>query len=125
MEALQAVLPEIEKSGATLVAISPMLAKYTPQLVQKLGLTFPVLSDPGNKVAAKFGAVYTLPEAMREVYRSLGLDIPRFNGDDSWRLPMPARIIIDPAGTIHRADFYPDHTLRPEPDETVEILRRM
>jgi len=102
-----------------------MLRKYTPQLTQKLNLTFPVLSDPGNRVASKFGSVFTLPKPMQEVYNTLGIDVPRFNGDDSWTLPMPARIIIDREGIIRRADFTVDHTIRPEPDETVSILGRM
>lgn len=102
-----------------------MLPKYTPQLVQKLGITFPVLSDPGNLVAKQFGAVYAMPEAMRAVYLSLGIDVPRFNGDDSWLLPMPARIIIGTAGIIRTADFTADHTIRPEPEETVRLLQNL
>jgi peroxiredoxin len=102
-----------------------MLPKYTPQLVQKLGLSFPVLSDVGNLVSESFGAVYSMPQAMRAVYLTLGIDVPRFNGDDSWRLPMPARIIIGTAGIIRAADFTADHTHRPEPEETVRLLQNL
>ena len=72
LEALQEILPEIQATGTSLLAISPMLSKYAPQLVNKLGLTFPVLSDPGCKVMAAWGILFTLPPAMIEVYQAYG-----------------------------------------------------
>jgi len=77
-----------------MVAISPMLEKYAPQLVQKLGLGYPLLCDPGNKVAERFGVAFTLPAILQELYRGFGIDLERFNGDTSWRLPMPVMSII-------------------------------
>ncbi len=102
-----------------------MREKYAPQLVQKLQLDFPVLSDPGNRVAERFGVVYTLPNGMKEIYQGLGIDLERFNGDTAWRLPMPGRIIVDGGGTIRDVDIHPDHTTRPEPEETLAILRTL
>lgn len=106
------------------MAVSPMLGKYTPQVVRKHHLSFPVLSDPGNKVASEFGLVFTFPDYLRELYLEFGLDIPRYNGDDSWRLPMPARYVIDQDGMIQNAEAHPDYTVRPEPSETIAILKR-
>lgn len=102
-----------------------MLAKYTPQVVQKHNLSFPVLSDPSNRVAEQFGLVYSFPEYLREIYLEFDLDIPRFNGDDSWRLPLPARYIIGRDGIVQNAEAHPDHTVRPEPEETVQILKQL
>ncbi len=102
-----------------------MQDKYAPQLVQKLQLSFPVLSDPGNRVAEQFGVVYTLSNGMKEIYKDLGIDLERFNGDTNLRLPMPGRIIIDGGGIIRDVDIHPDHTTRPEPEETLAILRSL
>jgi peroxiredoxin len=52
----------------------------------------------------------------------LGVDLEKFNGDNSWTLPMPARYIIDQHSTIRAADVNPDYTVRPEPEETVKVL---
>ena len=52
-----------------------MREKYAPQLVQKLQLSFPILSDPGNQVAEQFGVVYTLSNGMKEIYKGLGIDL--------------------------------------------------
>ncbi len=83
------------------------------------------MTDRGNKVAAQFGLVWELPEYLREIYRTFPLDIPKFNGDDSWTLPIPARFIVDRHGIIRAAQSDPDYTTRPEPSETLEALRAL
>ena len=100
-----------------------MLSKYAPQLVKKLGLEFPVLSDPGNKFMEQLGVVHSLPQELIEVYRGFGIDLERFNGDANWRLPLPGRIIVDTGGVVRNVSLSTDHTLRPEPAESLELLR--
>jgi peroxiredoxin len=60
--------------------------------------------------------------ALREIYRSLGIDLERHNGDASWTLPMPARYIIGQDGLIHDADVRVEYTTRPEPEEILKKL---
>jgi peroxiredoxin len=105
------------------VVISPQLEKYSEQLTKKHNLTFSMLCDKGNRIASRFGLVYGFPDDLRELYRNFGIDLERYNGDDSWTLPMPARFILDQKGTIISADVNPDYTIRPEPDEIIEILK--
>ncbi len=82
-----------------------------------------MLSDPGNRVARKFSLVFQLSEELRKVYLSFGVDLEKFNGDDSWTLPMPARFVIDRSGIIRSADVSADYTIRPEPADTIKVLR--
>jgi hypothetical protein len=50
------------------------------------------LSDADNDVAATFGLRFELPDYLIELYKRAGkIDLPSFNGDPSWTLPMPAR----------------------------------
>lgn len=121
--ALQEVLPEITKLGATLVAISPQLPQYSREVAEKHRLTFDLLSDEGNRVAQKFGLVFKLPEDLRQVYLKFGINLPGVNGEDSWTLPMPARFVVDQTGTIRAANVDPDYTRRPDPADIVEALR--
>jgi peroxiredoxin len=125
LAALQEVLPQITAMGASLVAVSPQLEKYNLKLIAEKVLTFEVLSDPANLVASKFNLLFTLPEDLREVYLSFGIDLAKFNGDESWTLPMPARFVIDQGGVIRAADVNPDYTVRPEPGATVEVLKSL
>jgi len=118
-------LPQIDESGARLIALSPMVSKYAPQLVNKLGLTFPVLSDFGSNILEHLGVVYELEDSMVEIYKGFGIDLDRFNNDDSWRLPLPGRIIIDTNGVVKNVELSTDHADRPEPTETLEILKNL
>ena len=76
-------------------------------------------------MAARYGLVFTLPEDLRRVYLDLGIDLTRANGDATWTLPMPARFVIDQEGIIRAADADPDYTHRPEPADTVAVLRTL
>ena len=90
LEALRDEYPKFLALGATLVAISPQLREHSLRLVEEKRIPFDLLGDPGNAVAAAFGVRFVLPDDLRLVNRSLGLDLSAFNGDDSWELPMPA-----------------------------------
>jgi peroxiredoxin len=92
-------------------------------VVKKHHLTFSVLGDPGNQVAAQFGLVYRLPDDLAGLYQQFGIDLKRFNGDGLSKLPMPGRFILDSRGTIINADVHPDYTKRPEPQDIVQILK--
>jgi len=94
-------------------------------MAEKNHFDFDLLRDDGNVIAAKFGLVFQLPADLREVYSGFGVDLARFNEDDSWTLPMPARIVIDRRGTIRHVDVDPDYTVRPDPAETVAVLKKL
>ena len=108
-----------------MVVLSPELPPATAALAVKHSLTFPIVWDQGNAVAEAFGLAFTLPEDLRAVYLSFGNDLAKRNDDPSWRLPMPARFVIDAAGVIRSAEADPDYTTRPEPEATLETLKRV
>ncbi len=83
------------------------------------------LQEQLNAIKSKTAAMMT-PEvsaAMKKGFEIFKLDPPRFNGDDSWALPMPSRFIVDQHAVIRAADVNLDHTVRPEPDTAIEVLR--
>lgn len=122
---MQLKLPEIESLGAQLVAISPNLPDKSLSTVEKNRIAFEVLSDVGNHVAREFGLVFTLSEKLRPIYASFGIDIPAFDGDDTFELPMPATYVIDTDDTITYAFVDPDYTKRLGPAEIVNVLKNM
>jgi len=92
-------------------------------MVEKLGLSFPLLGDPGNRIAALFNLVITVPPPLQELYRSWGIDLERVNGDSTWTLPLPSRYVVGRDGVIVDARINTDHTRRPEPEQTLAVLR--
>lgn len=116
---------QILATGATLVAISPQLPKYSKQIVKKNNLAFPVLADIDNEVATLFGLTFTLPGDLKEIYSNFGIDLERFNGNSAWQLPLSGRFISDSHGIIRNVEVHPDYTQRPDPSEIVELLKSL
>jgi peroxiredoxin len=63
LQALQEALPALRERGAQLVAISPQTPSNSRKSQRDNKITFPVLSDPGNEVAARFGLRFRLPDS--------------------------------------------------------------
>jgi len=105
-----------------MVAVSPQLVGLNRAMKAEKNLPFEILSDPGNQIAARYGIKYKLPEDLIRIYRQFGLKVDEHNGDDSWTLPLPARLIIDRDGIIRYAAVSPDYTDRPEPEDTLAAL---
>lgn len=123
LQALEAALPDFTALGASLAAISPQTPVNSRKSVRQNGLSFPILADKGNEVAASFGLRFALPDDLIALYRSLKNDLPAVNGDPSWTLPMPARFVIGQDGIILYAEVNPDYTRRPEPEAMLPALR--
>ena len=124
LQALEAFLPQIEEQGGALVAISPQSAANSRKSARQNELSFPILSDHGNEVAAAFGLRYHLPDYLIELYKQLGNDLPLVNGEPSWTLPIPARYVIGQDGVILYAGLNADYTQRPEPEDMLPALRQ-
>jgi peroxiredoxin len=122
MKALQDVLPEIESRGARLVGMTPETSDKAMSTADRNGIAIDILSDTGNQVAEEMGLVFELPEALRPVYEKLGIDLPAYNGDDSFKLPVPATYIIGQDGVIRHHFVNADYTVRLEPSEIVAKL---
>ena len=112
LKALQERLTDITAKGATLVAISPQTPDQSLTTQQKHALKFPVLSDSSNKVARKFGLVYTLDESLRPIYQAFGIDLQAHNGDGSFELPVPATYLVDKNGIVVEAYVNVDYRER-------------
>ena len=124
LQALQAALLEFEKLGASLVAISPQTAPNSRKSTRDNNVTFPILSDEKGKVGEAFGLKFNLPDYLVELYKNFKNDLPNFNDDPDWTLPMPARYVIGQDGTIVYAEVNPDYTQRPDPEELLPALRK-
>ena len=125
LEALAEKVTEIENLGASLVLIAPQLETHNRAIKEEKGLEVDILSDPGNEVAERYGIRFSLPGELHGIYRQFKINLDEYNGDGSWTLPMPARLIIDTDGVIRYAEINPDYTARPDPEETIAALQEI
>lgn len=122
LEAWRDLYGMIRSRGALMVAISPQTIRQNDFAVQQHQFPFPVLTDERCTLAEKFGLVYQVPLYHQTYYRSILVNIPFVNGEDSWRLPMPATYVINQQGKVVFAEAHADFRVRPEPSEALSAL---
>lgn len=123
---VQQFAAEIQSEGGTLLAISPEKQEYSRKIISTQKLSFDILWDAGNQLAAAFGLRFGLPDPLKQLYRdSFNINLKLYHGDDSWTLPLPSRFVIDQEGVIRYAESAPDYRERPEMDELMNVLHSL
>jgi peroxiredoxin len=131
LRAYQALLPELEAAGATLVAISPQTPDASMTTAEKDELAFPVLSDVGSHVARAFRIVHEVTDEVQAVYDRNGYDLAGRNAigteddTDEVVLPLPATYVIDREGAVRFAFVSPDYVERAEPADVLAAVRAL
>ncbi|HTW43966.1 MAG TPA: redoxin domain-containing protein [Acidobacteriaceae bacterium] len=122
LEAWRDLYPIIRERGALVVGVSPQTVRQSDFTQVQHEIPYALLYDDGCKVAEQFGLAYTIPEYHREHYRNVLVNIPFVNGDQSWKLILPATYVLASDGTVLFAEAHADFRVRPEPEEVLRHL---
>jgi peroxiredoxin len=122
LEAWRDLYPALRERGALVVGISPQTQRQSDFTASQHSIPFPLLTDAGCAVAERYGLVWTAPDYLRRYYRGILLNIPFVNGDESWRLPLPATYVLAPDGKVLYAEVHADFRVRPEPEDVLRAL---
>jgi len=125
LRAWQAHADELSSLNATLLAISPQTPDNSMTTAEINALAYPVLSDSTLDAADGFNISFTLPPELVDFYGAVGVDVPVFNGNGQWVLPVPSTFVIDEGGTIRLAHIDEDFGRHPEPREVLARIRQM
>jgi peroxiredoxin len=109
LHGLQLRASDFQAAGAKLVAVSVDSVERNRGVVEKLGLTFPVLSDPGLAAVDAFGL------------RHRGGNPFPLEGDSA-DISRPAVYVID-GGAIRWRGLTDSYRVRMDPDEILAALR--
>lgn len=123
LRAYQRSLPEIQKIGARLIAISPQTPDASLSTKEKDELEFAVLSDKDGKVAAHYHLLFKLQDYLIDLYKESGIDLEARNGNEKWELPKPATFVINQKGIIVFAHVSSDYKLRTDPVEVINVVK--
>ncbi len=123
IKALENYAKQFLAEGAKIVVISPQAQESNQRTVEQNNLSFDVLMDAGNNYADKLNISFTLAKEIKAIYSGFGIDLAAHNGDNSWTLPMPTRLVVSSDGSIVAADVNPDYTQRPDPSETLVAVK--
>lgn len=122
LRAWQQNLPELQRLGAQLVAVSPQTPDNSLSTFAKNELAFPVLSDSALQAATGFGIAFEMPPELIELYSRAGNDLAVLNGNGRWVLPVPATYVIDRYGRISFAHVDADYRERAEPGDVLAAV---
>lgn len=125
LRAYQQLLPDMEKLGGRLIAVSLQSPDNSLSHKEKEELTFHVLSDLNGRVAESYRILYEVPDYLQEAFTNFGLDLTKFNKTERWILPLTATFIIDQEGIIRRSYVIPDFMRRMEPQEIIDQLKKL
>ncbi len=106
-----------------MIAISPQKPDSSLTMKERHDLQFHVLSDTGNNVADAYNLTFTLQDELIEAYTKLGINLPDFNGNEHWLLPIPATYVINQEGYISYAYTNMDHTQRADPTDILNHIK--
>ncbi|MFP4499473.1 MAG: peroxiredoxin-like family protein [Candidatus Hydrogenedentota bacterium] len=121
LQALDDALPRIQEAGGSLLAISPETLPNAEKTGEEGAFEFPILSDEDNRVARKYGIVYTLPDPVAQAFKG-SVDLEKFNGNNKNELPLAVTYVVDSDRTIRYAFIEADYKKRAEPAEIVGAL---
>ncbi len=125
MKALADTVESIRALGAELIGMSPETPEKAEVSSVQNNLKIDILSDKGNAYSKELGIVFVVPEVLRPIYSQFGIDIPAYNGDDTFTLPLPATYIVRQDGVIHYAFINADYTERQEPADLIGQLKKL
>ena len=121
--AYNAIYDRFEQAGVQVVFVTPQALTGIKEWEQKTSFKFNVLRDKGNSLGEAFGVVYTFPNDLRKLYETaFAKNIPEINDAEGWKLPVPARFILDQGGIIRDAEANPNYRVRPEPEEALALV---
>lgn len=124
LKQLQKIQSELKILHAEMVALSPQTPDNSLISKEKNALTFEVLCDKNNAVAREFGIVYNLPEKLRPIYKSFGIDIIESNNNGTFDLPLPATFVVNNNYEIIYSFVNEDYTKRLEPRDILTAIKK-
>lgn len=122
LAALRGALDEFARKGARVVSIMPESQTYIAEMDGGSDIT--ILSDIDNGYALQLGLSIWLGDDVRSLYLQHGLELQKYNGNDTWFLPIPATFVVGKDGTIIDRCVDPDFRNRMEITDILAALDR-
>ena len=121
--ALADLQKELTGEGRQLVAIVPERQRFAAALKNEADAPFPILTDMDNGYALSLNLVIWVGAEMETLIASAGWDVPTYQGNAAWMLPIPATFVVGIDGVITARYLDPDYRKRMEIEELRGALR--
>ncbi|ESW93201.1 peroxiredoxin [Mesorhizobium sp. LSJC268A00] len=114
---------EITTLGGQIVAIMPERRRFAKAMKAAVGAKFPFLTDMDNGYALSLNLAIWIGAEMERLM-GVAYDIPNFQGNSSWFLPIPATFVVGTDGIITDRFVDPDYRRRMDIEDLIGALRR-
>ncbi|MBZ9764748.1 AhpC/TSA family protein [Mesorhizobium sp. CA8] len=114
---------EIAELGGQAIAIMPERRRFAKAMKASVGAQFPFLIDMDNGYALSLNLAIWVGAEMERLM-GLGLDIPNYQGNSSWFMPIPATFVVRTDGIITDRFVDPDYRRRMDINDLIAALRR-
>jgi peroxiredoxin len=111
INALAQAHKEIAADGGQIVAIMPDRQEFVAELKTQSNVPFPILTDMDNGYALSLNLAIWVGQEVQKMMEGFR-DLPTFQGNSSWMLPIPATFVVGRDGLIRARFIDPDYRKR-------------
>jgi peroxiredoxin len=108
INALAQAHKDIAAEGGQIVAIMPDRQRFVADFKSQSNVPFPILTDMDNGYAMSLNLTIWVGAEMQRMMEGRQ-DLPTFQGNNSWMLPIPATFVVGRDGTIKARFMDPDY----------------
>jgi peroxiredoxin len=108
ISALVQMHKEISAEGGQIIAIMPDRQKFVAELKSQSNVPFPILTDMDNGYALSLNLTIWVGAEIQKMMEGCQ-DLPTFQGNSSWMLPIPATFVVGRDGGIRARFIDPDY----------------
>jgi len=114
---------EVEREGSQIVAIMPDRQQFAAEFKKESKARFPILTDMDNGYALSLNLLIWVGTEMERMMSAAGLDIPNYQGNTSWMLPIPATFVVGQDERVKARFVDPDYRKRMAVEHLLAALR--
>src|SRR5262249_11911376 len=113
---------EIAAEGGQIVAIMPDLQKFIADFRSESNVPFPILTDMDNGYALSLNLTIWVGAELQKLMQGRR-NLPEFQGNSAWMLPIPATFVVGRDGRIRARFMDPDYRKRMAIADMLAALR--
>ena len=122
INALAEAQKELARGKGQIIGIMPDLQKFLAELKSQLNIPFPILSDMDNGYALSLNLTIWVGAELQKMLQER-VNIPVFQGNSSWMLPIPATFVVGRDGRIRARFIDPDYRNRMTISDMLAAMR--
>jgi peroxiredoxin len=112
-----------QAEGGQIAAILPERRQFAAELRSESKAPFPILLDMDNGYALNLNLAIWVGAEMKELMAGAGWDLPAYQGNNAWMLPIPATFVVGSDGHVAARFVDPDYRKRMAMEDMLDALK--